>query len=199
MAETPPSEGLPIGINVPPQAEVGLQSIETKGAVGLGVGQVPGAESEEIAVVGENNNDTNNNLPEIVYKCSQRSCPYRDKHGIVEKIECAVVGCDKVIHYECYKKLILKQGTKDKIEHFVADSYDMQVTCNRKHHKKAKSEATAKENAANRNIPWNVDGPKGPDDDNNSKNILVEWLLSPGNFKRYKGDDVTGKKKIQIC
>jgi hypothetical protein len=53
-------------------------------------------------------------------------------------------------------------------------------------------------NPEERNIPWNRDGHGGGDDPNNSENILIAWLQSPGNYKKFRSPP-SGMTKIAVC
>ena len=46
---------------------------------------------------------------------------------------------------------------------------------------------------------WNKDGRTGPDDPNNSEAILIHWLITPGNYSKYRGKNNSGKKKLQYA
>lgn len=133
-------------------------------------------------------------------KCSHRSCVFRSKRGIIAKYKCWVSDCDKEMHYECYRGLVLE---KNKIKHFCTDDVDYltAVVCGKKHHDKALRSfmLSGADPDATQNIPWNKDGKNGKDDPNHSESIVVEWLSNQSNFQRFKGDDVTGKKKIAVC
>ena len=46
-------------------------------------------------------------------------------------------------------------------------------------------------------IPWDKDGQQGPDDPNNSLQILLNWLLKEGNHWKFRGGtDAKGMRKI---
>ena len=66
-------------------------------------------------------------------KCSHRSCVFRSKQGTIAKYKCWVSDCDKEIHYECYRGLVL---ARNKIAHFCTDDIDYltAVVCGKKHH-----------------------------------------------------------------
>lgn len=132
-------------------------------------------------------------------KCSYRSCLFR--HAAVEKVMylCYVDGCDKKYHFGCYEQAILSQYS---LKHFVPDDDDdreMYVACTRSHYDIAVKKAASAFSKTGKNIPWNHDGPGGPDDPNNSESILVLWLKDPYNFARYKGDGNGGKSRQDVC
>lgn len=52
---------------------------------------------------------------------------------------------------------------------------------------------------ASQRIPWNKDGKNGPDDPNNSENILIEWLTTEGNYNKYRGKGNNGTKKKEYA
>ena len=48
-------------------------------------------------------------------------------------------------------------------------------------------------------IAWNKDGAGGPLDPNNSERILIDWLCTPGNYSKFRGNDNHGTRKIQYA
>ena len=46
---------------------------------------------------------------------------------------------------------------------------------------------------------WNEDGAGGKDDPRTSERILMEWLLTPGNYARYRGKNNEETKKSQYA
>jgi hypothetical protein len=74
------------------------------------------------------------------------------------------------------------------------------VACTKRHFDIAKKTKelliTADEH---RNIPWNKDGKNGSDDPENSQNILLNWLRTPGNYSKYRGHGGNGKNKKDIA
>jgi hypothetical protein len=68
------------------------------------------------------------------------------------------------------------------------------VVCTKMCYKKAEK---ARNGAAA--LLWNKDGRNGPDDPINSEAILIQWLVTPGNYSRYRGKNNSGKTKIQYA
>ena len=46
---------------------------------------------------------------------------------------------------------------------------------------------------------WNKDGKDGPDDPINFELVLINWLIVPGNYAKYRGKNDQGKKKIHYA
>jgi hypothetical protein len=102
--------------------------------------------------------------------------------------------CEKVIHYECYNKIVLK---KHKMHNPFPDDYEA-ACCSKAHVMKAvkmKQKATADVGA---NLPWDKDRKDRPNDPQNSMAILMEWLTTLGNYSKLKGNNSNGATKIQI-
>ena len=112
----------------------------------------------------------------------------------------------KEVHWECYRRHMLKVNDPDESKrkpHFLPDSCsEFKVVCTRKCLEKAARDhhhLHQAEEGISANIPWDRDGADGVKDPNNSEAILVEWLSDFENFKKWKGDDVSGKTKTVIC
>ena len=133
-----------------------------------------------------------------VVKCCKHSCIFRSRRGTVARYVCWVDKCNKEIHFECYRKLVLG---KNKLPHFFGDDVPgIQVACCKKHYDTAvKTISSDNEDQSNKNLAWNEDGKLGKNDPNSSENFLIKWLSDSQNFQKYKGDDKTGKSKIAIC
>ena len=64
---------------------------------------------------------------------------------------------------------------KNGIDHFNPSNKDA-VVYNKRHYDAYLKKITASTiPAENRNIPWDKDGAKGPDDPNNSEDFLLDW------------------------
>jgi hypothetical protein len=100
-------------------------------------------------------------------------------------------GCGKKkLHYSCFKKHVLE---KYDLPPF---SGDHAVACTKKCHQKLSSGGSNDP----RKLPWSKDGKNGPDDPNNSEAILLTWLMTPGNYSRYRGGrGNAGTRKTQFA
>lgn len=129
-----------------------------------------------------------------VTKCDHRSC--KNVRTPCEQLLCAGSNeCRKKLHWDCYKEYILE---KNGVEHFTNSC--KVIACTKKHYLLAKKKNDYMEvKDGSRSIPWHLDGKEGADDPNNSMRILIDWLTTPGNFNRYKGDNKMGKTKVRIC
>ena len=48
-------------------------------------------------------------------------------------------------------------------------------------------------------IPFNKDGKNGPNNPNNSEKIIIDWLMTPGNYEKFRGKNNNGVKKKQFA
>jgi hypothetical protein len=131
----------------------------------------------------------------VTRKCHHRSCPLGKKTGpAFQLLECCHHKCDKVMHFACYERFVL---LKNAIENPFPDKPET-VFCTKLHLNRG-SNYIKTDDEAFKNIQWDKDGKDGADDPNNSMSVLLDWLTSPGNYSKYKGDTSTGgktKKKI---
>ena len=51
----------------------------------------------------------------------------------------------------------------------------------------------------NRKPLWNEDAAGGRDDPRTSERILMDWILTPGNYSKYRGKNNDGVKKSQFA
>ena len=66
------------------------------------------------------------------------------------------------------------------------------VACTKKCYERAKA-------GPSRRLPWSSDGKDGDNDLNNSERILLDWLLEPGNYNKFRGKGNSGTTKQQYC
>ena len=48
-------------------------------------------------------------------------------------------------------------------------------------------------------LPWEKYGKRGPDDENNSLQVIINWWTTPRQYARYHGKGKKGLKKLAIC
>jgi hypothetical protein len=76
------------------------------------------------------------------------------------------------------------------LEHFDPSEEEppfQKIACTKGCHTKAyRHHANMSVDPEERNIPWNRDGRGGTNDPNNSENILIAWLQTPGNYKKFR-------------
>jgi hypothetical protein len=116
-------------------------------------------------------------------KCDMRYCK---NTGVT--FPCANTDCIKLVHEECYLTLLATLN----LERLSDNGGEvMVVVCTKACYLKVST--TGKKDY------WNRDGPKGRDDPNNSERILLDWLLVPGNYDKYRGEGNHGKNKLAYC
>lgn len=126
------------------------------------------------------------------YKCSIRTCAFKAPSPM---LQCLQPGCTNVCHLQCYQFLVL---CKNDIAHF-DESNENAVVCSKRHYDACKKVVLASNVPAKRcNIAWNKDGPKGPDDPNNSEAFLLNWWTTLGNYEKYCNGE-NGKTKMKTC
>jgi len=122
-------------------------------------------------------------IPEAL--CCIKRCFKKDTPPLMR---CSLSKCKKSIHYSCYKDLLLLP---------LSDPNDNElVVCSRTCYKKVQKDLLKLNTTGNNpRLLWEKDGKLGPNDPNNSLNILLKWLLTEGNYSKYRGKDTQGKKK----
>mgnify|MGYP005861582479 CR=1 FL=1 len=105
-------------------------------------------------------------------------------------VTCNNEGCTKKVHMSCYKRAVLERHGADPLIDPVKECglIVCSKTCYNKVEKAIVNQPTR--------LPWDKDGKYGPDDPNNSMNILLNWLLEEGNYSRFRGKDNGGKRKL---
>jgi hypothetical protein len=117
----------------------------------------------------------------VVLKCNRRGCTITEE----TVYKCPGSKCDKSLHLSCFQKL---HGNKD---WFVMVKSG--VVCTKKCHVAIKS-------SASRKPTWSNDGAEGPDDPQCSERILMDWILTPGNYaNKWRGKDNKGVNKKQMA
>lgn len=116
-----------------------------------------------------------------VLRCCRRGC--REPDG--GEMMCAG-NCGRRIHPTCFAINYLS-GPK-KLKPLPGNA----VACTKKCYDKAKS-------LSNRRLAWNEDGADGVNDPRNSERILLEWLLVPSNYNKFRGKENSGVKKSHFA
>lgn len=116
--------------------------------------------------------------------CSRRGCKLTG-HGPPQKCR----SCDRFIHEHCYQSFVLLSNSSN---NKALDPLKEGIVCTKACYKKVRALSI-------RRPPWNGDGKKGAVDPNNSERILLDWLMTPGNYARFRGKDNNGKTKAQFC
>ena len=130
--------------------------------------------------------DANGNGQKPRAKCGAVGCPSLDE--VV--LPCFAEACDKVVHHPCYHRAVVKRFSVDPLVDPVTHS-DI-VVCSKTCHNKVEKAIIHQPTR----LPWDKDGRNGPDDPNNSMNILMEWLMEEGNYSRFRGKDNRGTRKL---
>jgi hypothetical protein len=133
----------------------------------------------------------------LVTKCHYRSC------GVVgpnnPRIDCYAPGCDRAFHSYCYDLGVLRKNVLGHFDLRNLQAPFLKIACKKDCYRKAyRHHANVTADPEDRNIPWNRDGAKGDDDPNNSENILIAWLKTPGNYAKFRSPP-SGKTKLAVC
>eukprot|EP00977_Amphora_coffeiformis_P025485 scaffold20183_cov123-Amphora_coffeaeformis.AAC.1 len=116
--------------------------------------------------------------------CAKRGCKPEDSEGFRLQL-CANPSCGRAIHVECYEaEYILCKG--------FAPLPNNAIICTKKCH--------AKVMLASKTRPgWKSDEANGPEDPISSMHILLDWILSPGNYSKFRGKNNNGTTKNQYA
>lgn len=102
---------------------------------------------------------------------------------------CFVATCPKRVHSDCFTRLIKKFNVPELVDPISQERY---YVCSKTCYNWVDKNFI---NTPSR-IPWDRDGKEGPNDPNCSQNILLKWLLTEGNYTRFRGNDNHGKRKL---
>ena len=121
-----------------------------------------------------------------VAKCSTRGC----RGSLSPLVECSSPDCNKQVHETCHERIIAKHSLE-----ILQDPHSKETllvcskTCYNKVEKKLINQPSR--------LPWSMDGPRGTEDSINSEAIMLDWLLTEGNYARFRGNnDGTRKQAI---
>ena len=128
-------------------------------------------------------------------RCNIGGCKVIDPS--IERLDCSCgdSSCTRKAHVACYRDNFLK-GSKPHFEQLNEGENPGKVACAVKCYKRCLSKFSL--DMEQRNVLWYKDGPLGPDDPNNSESILIQWLIEPGNYAKYRAPP-NGQTKIGIC
>jgi hypothetical protein len=119
-------------------------------------------------------------------KCCLRGCTGFSSF----QVSCSANDCNKRIHSFCFEKM-LEKNCIEKLEdpHTKVTLWVCSKGCHKKMEKKINGQPSR--------LPWSMDGPNGPDDPVNSEAIIMEWLLTEGNYAKFRGNN-DGTRKLAI-
>ncbi len=123
-----------------------------------------------------------------VEKCSIRGCKVVEIG--CELVACANKPCPHVFHLACFHSLVVDHNNLD----ILKDASGAAVPCCTK---KCYGTLEPKYNGTSQ-LVWEKDGALGPEDPNNSLNLLLEWMTTEGNYACFCGN-AEGKTKLKIC
>ena len=114
-------------------------------------------------------------------KCSNRSCPGLE--AAEHLVPCQNSACTREFHLSCFHERFKKE-TWPKLQ-------DGQIVCTKACYNKLANPPR---------FNWTNDGKNGPDDPQSSEEILLDWLLFPGNYaNKWRGKDNKGRNKKQVA
>jgi len=108
--------------------------------------------------------------------------------------ECAAADCSRHLHFLCYEQLV---KNKHSLSALVNGHGVEMVVCTKRCYTKAAKEFSSEPRVdEGHRIDWDKDGLNGPSDATNSLSILLQWLMTEGNYARFCGNDSGTSKKI---
>ena len=137
-------------------------------------------------------------------KCNRRGCAVPPQSLL---LPCLNPACNKGMHLVCCQKYVFGVHT---LEPLVSpDPSTHAVVCTKKCYLKVAKKLVPTTGStpatvpahllapvpSNSRLPWNKDGKLGPQDPNHSERILVDWLMTPGNYEKYRGHNNKGVRK----
>ena len=118
----------------------------------------------------------------ILWKCAKRGCRLDDGGEAM----CGNKDCGRCMHPACFHaEYVVKKNLEPLPNNGVA--------CTKKCY-----DAIMRIARATR-PNWSTDGALGPSDPRCSERILMDWLLTPGNYAKYCGKKNNSVKKNQFC
>jgi hypothetical protein len=122
-------------------------------------------------------------VPTTNQVCSRRGC----KLGGDGLLECVSPSCRKLIHPECFAKVLGKFP-------FYQELLDAdEVACTKNCFEKYSKNKSARPG-------WDCDGKNGTGDPNTSLKCLIDWLTTPGNYAlKFRGKCKDGKSKNKVA
>ena len=146
--------------------------------------------------------ETTMSSPNIVC-CLKTRCALKRQVQLGQSIQlmgCHVLGCTKSLNYVCYQGSVLNCNGLDPISVTGSNGSDKeQICCSKKCYDKLKKESDRMNNAAKGRVYWHNDGKNGDSDPITSEKILLDWLLTEGNYAKFRGKDNHGTKKIHFA
>lgn len=125
-------------------------------------------------------NATSSDHVAVLGKCARRGCRETDQPQA-----CMAPGCDRFFHLSCFQN---KYGN----EQWTAVQPG-QVVCKKECYTKLAAQGKVRHT-------WTNDGAGGVEDSNSSERILLNWLLTPGNYSlKWRGKNNNGQRKKQIA
>ena len=129
--------------------------------------------------------------------CSMRSC----KGPSSEKVRCGSTTCDREVHLVCFEhfakthSLATLTGPPNDTTYYA---------CTKKCYTKVQKMLNAITTTATQQttrVSWEKDGKNGPDDPQTSMKFLMEWLMTEGNYAKFRGDGTNRgqQRKNDLC
>mmetsp|Transcript_35202 Transcript_35202/g.85283 ORF Transcript_35202/g.85283 Transcript_35202/m.85283 type:complete len:315 (-) Transcript_35202:1446-2390(-) len=124
--------------------------------------------------------------------CFKKKCLQKhNKDPGLGLVKCANLKCKKSFHTSCSQTNVLTKHSLKPIKNRDGDTF---WACTKTCYTVIQSSKSSSR------IPWDKDGPNGPEDDQvNSERILLEWLLTDSNYSKYRGNGNYGTSKTQFC
>jgi hypothetical protein len=139
---------------------------------------------------------------EVLPVCCIKQCKHKESTAQLRPCAGQRYKCVKFIHSFCYSAIFIRKHALPTLSN--KEEGITHVACSKRCHKKvltALATGAHPVDATVVRVAWKKDGKLGPDDINNSMNILLEWITENGgeNYSKFRGKNAMGMTKLNFA